>query len=826
VKYAARGLRRKPGFTAAVVLTLGLGIGANATMFSIVDRLLFRPPAYIQAPERVHRVNLAVSTERDGEFINGTMSYKRYVELSEWTTTLDVTAAFTSPRPAVGVGEAAREMPVGAVSSTFWKLFDARPVIGRFFTADEDRAPNGTFVAVLGYGYWQASYGGRSDVLGQSLTVGSQAYTIIGVAPSGFMGVALTAPAAFIPITAFAGTQFSARMDGPFTGRRTSNYHDAHNIQWMEMLARRKPGVSLAAATADLSNAYRRSYIAHKAASPRIRATELAKPRAIAAPVMRERGPNQGGDSKVATWLVGVAAIVLLIACANVGNLLLARAFARRREVAVRLALGVSRGRLLRQLVTESLLLAGLGAVAGLALAQWGGGVLRGALLENVDWPSAFGDARVLLFTGGAAIVAGLLTGIAPAFHAGRGDIASTLKAGAREGTYQRSRTRLSLLIVQGALSVVLLVGAGLFVRSLRNVQTLDLGYDGTRVMYAEVKMRGVKLDSTGSDALRQRLLDAARSLPFVESASRTVTVPFWISMTQDLYVAGIDSVSRLGDFYSHVVSPEYFETMGTALRRGRAFTAADVPNAPRVMVVSESMGRKLWPAGDPIGQCVRIGADTMPCTSVVGVVQDTKRGSLSEDDGLQYYLPIEQLGSGQGGGLFVRARGDATPWTDALRRELQKAMPGVSYVTVTPLEEILGSQTRSWKLGATMFTVFGLLALLVAAVGLYSVIAYNVAQRTHELGVRVALGAQSPDVVRLVVGEGVRVSVIGIAIGSVVALGAARYVGPLLFDVSPKDPVVFSIVAAVLLAVALLASFVPALRASRVDPSVALRAD
>jgi len=824
-KYAGRGLRRKPGFTAAVVLTLALGIGANATMFSIVDRLLFRAPAYIQAPERVHRVNLGQTTAREGEFIGSTISYKRFVELTEWTTTLDATAAMTSPRMAIGIGERAREMPVGAVSAGFWRFFDMQPALGRFFTPAEDRVPDGTPVAVLGYGYWQANYGGRADVLGTPLTIGSRAYTIIGVTPERFMGVSLTAPAAFIPITAFAGVQFSSRGEGLF-GPPRATYYGAHNIQWMEMLVRRKPGVSVATVTADLTSAYRRSYAAQQETSRFLRPIGLAKPRVIAAPLLRERGPRQGNDSKVATWLVGVAAVVLLIACANVSNLLLARAFARRREVAVRLALGVSRGRLVRQLLTESVMLAALGAVAGLALAQWGGGVLRGMLIENVDWPSAFGDERVLLFTMGAALSAGLLTGLAPALHAGRGDIAGALKAGAREGTYQRSRTRVVLLVLQGALSVVLLVGAGLFVRSLRNVRTIDLGYDGARVMYTELKMRGVRLDSTQSDALRRRLMEQAQSLPFVEHASRTVTVPFWMSMNQELHVAGIDSVSRLGDFYYHAVSPDYFATMGTRLPRGRGFTTADTRSSPPVMVVSESMGRKLWPGRDPIGQCVRIGADTVPCTEVVGIANDIKRGSLSDDEGLQYYLPIDQLRSGTGGGLFVRTRGEATDWSEALRRELQKSMPGVSYVTVTPLEEILGSETRAWTLGATMFTVFGALALLVAAVGLYSVIAYDVAQRGHELGVRVALGAQSSDVARLVVGGAMRVAVAGVVIGTVVALAAARYVGPLLFAVAPTDPMVFITVALVLLAVGVLASILPAVRASRVDPNVALRAD
>ena len=338
--------------------------------------------------------------------------------------------------------------------------------------------------------------------------------------------------------------------------------------------------------------------------------------------------------------------------------------------------------------------------------------------------------------------------------------------------------------------------------------------------------MRGVALDSLQATDLRNRLLATAEALPYVESAARTVSVPFWSSITLDLFVAGIDSVDRLGDFYFHAVSPKYFETMGTHIRRGRGFAAADGRNAPLVMVVSESMARKLWPGQDAIGQCVRVSADTVPCTQVVGIAQDIKRGSLSDDAGLQYYVPIDQRERTMPGGLFVRIRGNAPQFADQLRRALQPVMPGVSYVTAMPLDDVLGSQTKSWTIGAAMFTIFGALALLVAAVGLYSVIAYNVVQRTHEIGVRVALGARSSDLVRLVVGEGLRVSLAGLVIGCLIALGAARYVGPLLFDVSPRDPLVIGGVGVTLLLVAILASAMPAWRASRVDPSVALRGD
>ena len=822
IRYAARGLRRKPGFTAAVIATLGLGIGANATMFGIVDQLLFRPPSYLLSPDRVHRIWLARTFEREGEFSSSNMSYKRYQEFTDWNQTLERTAAFFFTDMAIGTGESAREMRVGGVSSSFFGFFDAPPVIGRYFSADEDKVPDGTNVAVLGYGLWQTNYGGKPDVIGKTIQIGSKTSTIIGVAPRGFTGTAPTVPAAFVPITAFADDLF-----GSFGSDRPNRptYYGTHNMSWMEMLVRRKPGVTEANATAELTTMYRRSYQAQQAENPGATPIEKLKPRVIAAPVLRERGPNRGTDTKVATWLAGVAGVVLLIACANVGNLLLARAFGRRREIAIRLALGVGRGQLLRQLVAESLMLAMLGAAAGLALAQWGGGLLRKLLLREADWTAVFQDPRVLLFTMAATLFVALLTGLAPALYAAHADISATLKAGAREGTYHRSRTRMVLLVAQVAMSVLLLVGAGLFVQSLLKVKTLDLGYNPDRVAFVSLEMRGVTLDGPGRVALRQQLMDRVNALPFVEASTRTVTVPFYMNMNQDLTVPGIDSVSKLGDFYYHAGDPDYFRVMGTRIVRGRGLTISDTKAASKVIVVSQSMAQKLWPGQNALGQCVKVGADTMPCNEVVGIAQDIKRGSLTDEDGLQYYLSIDQA-ERTGGGLFVRTRGSAKSHTEELRRELQRGMPGASYVTITPLEDILAPEMRPWTLGATMFAVFGGLALLLAALGLYSVIAYNVAQRGQELAVRSALGARAKDVVRLILGEGLKLAFAGIVIGIGLALAASRWVGPLLFEMSPNDPAILGGVVATLFGVAILAGSIPAWRAARVDPNLALRSD
>jgi predicted permease len=517
--------------------------------------------------------------------------------------------------------------------------------------------------------------------------------------------------------------------------------------------------------------------------------------------------------------------VVLLIACANVANLLLARALRRRREIAMRLALGVTRGRLLSQLLTESVLLAVLGGAVGMIIAHWGGAALRAGLLPQSEAAAGFRDMRTVLYAAVAAIAVGLVTGIAPILQATRADLTNDLKAGTREGTYGRSRMRVGLLIVQGALSVILLVGAGLFVRSLGNLHAVRLGYDVDPVMMVELNMRGVELDSAPKIALRRRLLEVATSIPVVQNASLQVGVPFWSSWSVSLYVEGIDTVFKLGNFMVNAVSPSYFETFGTRLLRGRGIQEGDLEGGPRVIVVSEKMGKVLWPGQDPIGQCIRVGADTVPCTHVVGIAEDIKAGSLKPDSNFYYYVPAAQF-SPQSGGLFVHVRGNARQHLETVRKRLQQEMPGASYVKLTPFSEVMGQQTQSWRLGATMFVAFGALALILAEVGLYSVIAYNVTQRQHELGVRLALGARAPDLVRMVVTDGLKVVGVGVAFGLAVALWAGKFVAPLLFSVSPRDPSVFALVALTLIAVAVAASWMPARRASRVDPNVVLRSE
>ncbi|HEY4101039.1 MAG TPA: ABC transporter permease [Gemmatimonadales bacterium] len=820
IRYAVRGLRNRPGFAIGVIVTLALGIGANAAMFSIVDRLLFRAPPFMHDASRSHRVVLT-STFR-GRINQGTSApYARFVDLTQNTHSFERTALFVENSLAVGVGADAREMQVGVVTSGFFGFFDATPVLGRYFTAAEDAPPRGSPVAVLSYGMWQTQYGGRRDVVGQQVQIGSTLYTIIGVAPKHFAGLwPETPPAAFVPASVFAAEQWAG------LGQH-GDWSKTYALYWADMIVERKPGVTVAQASADLTQAFVQSYRIDLAARPRQPPVDIAKPHAIAASILSERGPTESSLAKVATWIGGVALIVWLIACANVANLLLARALQRRREIAVRLALGVTRGRLAGQLLTESLILAVLGGVSGVLLAQWGGAVLRTEFLSKTSTASVVNDPRALIFAGAAALLAGLLTGLAPLAQTRRMNLNRDLKEGAREGTYQRSGLRSALLVVQGMLSVVLLVGAGLFVRSLRHVRAVPLGYQPEHVLLVERNMRGVALDSASSVALIRSLDAKAGTIPGVEHVSRQLTMPFWNTSTATgIRVRGVDGIDSVpGSFDMNAVSPDYFATMGTRIIAGRGIGIQDAAGAPPVMVVNESMAKALWPHASAIGQCVLGGGNPPVCTTVVGVSEDIKDNSLSDHAGYYILRPAEQVQPDHGG-LFVRVQGDPDAMLEPVRKALQAVMPGASYVTVTPIRDIIGDQTQAWELGASMFVIFGALALLLAAIGLYSVIAFNVGQRMHEIGVRVALGAGRRDIVGHVVTGGLKLAAAGVILGVAVSLGGSHWIEPLLFQESSHDPVIFGVVAAVLLVVAALASFIPARRAARVDPMRALRAE
>jgi len=817
VRYAWRSLRTRPAFAVGVVLTLGLGTGANAAMFGIVDRLLFRAPAYLWDAERVHRFygtylwNGALLTERSYE-------YRRYQDLQRSATAFDALAVAETRQVAVGSGEAMREMTVMIASASMFGMFDVRPVLGRFFTEAEDGLPVGESVVVLSHAYWQSTFGGRADALGQSISVGDGVYTVVGVAPAGFIGFSETeVPALFVPVTTFAW-------------HTAPDFADHYGWSWLEIFMRRRPDVSVAAANADITRAYAQSWERQRDGATNFPTAADAAVRAEAGPVLLGRGPMAGPEAKVIAWVMGVAVIVLLVACANVVNLLLARSVTRRREVALRLALGVSRYRLVQQLMTETMLLAVLGGMVGLAAAQWGGRTVRSLFLQDDSLGAVAGDMRTLLFTAAITLLLALMTGLAPALQALRADVAGTLKAGGRDTGYRASALRSGLLLLQGVLSVVLLVGAGLFVRSLHNVRSLRLGYDIDPVVLVNATLRGVELDRAGAFALMDRVLEAAQAVPGVRLATPVVSVPFWSNEGRGPpHVPGRDSLARLGRFILQAGTPDYFDALGTRILQGRGFTSADRADAPPVTVVSQAMADALWPGMNAVGRQMRIGNDTMPFLTVVGVAEPMRGLRLENEAEYWYFLPLEQyrkLFRAPHGRLLVRVNGRAQDFVEALRARLQQEMPGSSYVTVMPLRTLVVPEQRAWQFGATMFLAFAVLALVLAAIGLYSVVAYAVAARTRELGVRIALGASLVAVARQVIGQGVYFAVAGIVLGGAIALAAARWVEPLLFDTPARDPLVFAVVTGILLVVALLATVRPALRATRVDPTVALRTE
>ena len=822
IRYAIRGLLHSPGFTVTVVATLGLGIGANAAMFAVIDRLMFRPFPLMRDPGSVHRVYLqtTVNGQRNA---NATIPYARYLDLMRSPQSFTAHATVSEWRVGVGVGRNTRIQKVAGVSASFFSFFDMEGVRGRLFTAVEDQRPMGSLVALVTHEYWQSEFGG-SDVLNSLLRVGKFDYTIVGILPPGFVGTVQGGPAQiFVPITTIPANLNPWQRD---------IYATQYSWDWLEVIVRRKSGVSIAAANAELSQAYRRSRDAQREANPRVLPDSIAHPQAIAAPLRDGRGPAPGPESRVLLWVSGVAAIVLTIACANVANIMLTRVLRRRREIAVRLALGVSRARLLGQFVIEALLLAAIGVIAGILFAQWGGSAIRSLLLPEGSTFNLATDWRTLTMAGTLAMFAALLTTLGPAILAARSELTSSLKSGGRGGSYRRSRLQTALLVVQGALSVALLVGAGLFVRSLNRVHDISLGFDVSRVVEVYPDLRDPDLDPRIEAATYRRMLAAAKLIPGTAGAARANS-QFFQSSTARLRVPGIDSVEQLGRFNFQVISPEYFNVVQTRILRGRGFVPADAEHTPRVAIVSESMARALWPGREPLGQCMEVtwepaaNVPFAPCTTVVGVAEDVAYRGLTDEQRFVYYLNVEQMPGGWARQTLIRLTGEPTAAElERLRVAMQQVMPGDGLVVLRRLQDAVDDQSRSWRLGTTLFVAFGGLAVFVAAVGLYGVIGYTIAQRMHELGMRIALGARSTHILRLVLGQGVAFAAAGVVIGLVVAFVAAHWIEPLLYKQSPRDPLVCAGVATIMMLVGALASLPPALRAVKADPSRSLRAD
>ena len=815
VRVTLRQLRRAPALTLGIVGTFALGNGANASMFDLLDRTLFRAPPMLANVNATHRI---VFTGGDNFAPNTGADYRTAQDLQQWTNSFSSFGAYwSSSGMAAGAGMETREVPVAGFGASLWPMFAMRPALGRFYGPTEDQPPSGAQVVVLDYAYWQSQFGGRADVLGRSLPVGEKIYEIIGVTPKGFRGFGrAAAPAVYVPIASVASHVMGG--DEPLA------WVNEYGGSWLSLIAIRKANISVDAATSDLTQAYARSRAQSLIANNRTASASEAPLRAIAAHILPERGPMRSRVGSIVVWLAGVALVVLGIACANVVNLLIAHAERRTHEFAVRSAIGISRWRLAQQLLTESVVLSVLGALVGLVVAALTGSVLRQTVLGFTTHVATSAlEMRTVAATAVLTIIAGLVAGLYPAWVALRRPIATGLKAGPRTGTRASAPLRATLLAAQAALSVVLLIGSMLFVRSMRNLQQLPMGFDVDRLLYVNPQARTVEVSDPDREALLARLAERARQVPGVVNVARATSIPFWNSRTPRVFLPSGDTLPRSGRFVMQQASPDYFATTGTTLRRGRGIDRTDQTGSTPVMIVSDSMAARIWPRRDPIGECLRVGEATASCRQVVGVAAAIRRDDLTNDDGLQYYIPTSQGNPGMGG-LLVRFADGAAAHSEAMREALQPLIPGDGYVAPLALTDIIDPLRQSWRLGATVFTWFAVLALLLACGGIYSVIAYDVSRRSHELSIRLALGARQRGIVSLVLMGSLRVMAVGIAVGLVLAVFIGPFVEPQLFGITARDP--FSMAAATLAlgVAASLAAIFPASRASRVDPAHALR--
>lgn len=798
---SVRSLRREPAFAAVVAITLALGLGANATMFRVIDRLLLRPAPHVRDDGSLSLLYFQQETPQFGKVTFTSQSYPAFERIRESFASAGDVAAWWAMPSSSGRGSDARRLQVLFVTPNFFPLLGVHAWTGRLFDPaqwDAEPVPS----AVVTHAFALATYGDPAAAIGKTIQISGTTYTVTGVAPPGFVGAELHRVDVFLTMQSAVGAIIKT-------------WRTNRNVRWLVMVTKRHSGVSPEQAGATMTTALR--------AYGRENAKSDSTVSVVAGSIVRARRPDGTATARIALWLSGVAILVLLVACSNVANLLLARAIRRRRELAVHLALGVSRARLTRAIVTESVLLGAMGGALALLLSVWGDQLLRATLLADIPLEGSALDFRLGAFVALLVVLAALLAGAVPAFVASGTPLVESLKSGSRESGGRRHSMRTALVVVQGTLSVILLVGAGLFVRSFARATSADLGFVAPGLIVASPDVDAVARNPEDAEQRWKAVAEAVRALPGVSSVAQSTTVPFE-SQWDDRIMLNGDTLPppKGGGPYVNAVSADYFRTMGTPLRRGRDFTKADAKGAERVAVINETMAAQVWPAREAIGECFGI-PDTDGCVRVIGIVPDARVTAISDVAPQHYYLPLAQSPP-PFQSLMVRFEGDEGSAVATVRRAILSVEPSLPYVDVRPMAEIVGSQVRSWKLGATMFTLFGGLGLIVAALGLYSVVAHDVTQRRREMGVRMALGARREDVARLVVGSGVRQAVAGMALGLVIAWAVSTRVADLLFETSPRDPWIYGGVVALLLLVAILASFIPARRASKLDPADVLR--
>jgi len=804
VRYALRGLRRSPGFALVAILIIGLAIGVNTMVFTWVERLVLRPLPGVPESQRL----VALQLQDQGGA--GNLGYLDYRDWRDGARAFDGLAAYGDfPPVSLRVSGPAEQAYAEGVS---WNMFDVlrvRPALGRGFRPEEEseRTP----VAVISHSLWRRSFGGDSGVVGRHVMLNGNDFTVVGVTPPDFAGpqVGLRYDL-WIPLTLLEQV---AGWDGALSVR---------GWRLVDMgIARLRPGVSLEQARQDMNAVHRRvaevnpGY--HRNTSPLVRRFTDTGVSAWLRPVMGA--------------LLGVTVLLLLIACANLANLLLARASSRGREMGVRVAIGAGRGHLVRQLLTESLVLACGGGIVGVLIAAWGKDVAL-ALMPATGFPIGFDlslDARVLAIAALVTVATGVAFGFAPALRASNTSLATAMRDGASSASVRRSRLQSGLVVAQVALSLVALACAGLFVRGLQRARAVDTGIrQPENVLLVDVNTLAAGYSDSAGAALVDRLLERVRALPGVRSAAVATQLPLGFGGFSDMSVEIDGYTFRENEDRTALiswVSAQYFETAGVPILRGRGITEQDRSGAPDIVVVNEAFARRFWPGQDPIGKRLRAGGSTGPWRTVVGVSRDVKGRSLAEAAPATFYRPIQQAFSSRFT-LHVRSEGDPRALQQTLRRAFEELDPNLPLAGVRTMAQHMSAASFVQRMGAWLLSSFGALALVLAAVGLYGVLSYSVAQRTREMGVRIAVGASRKDVLALVVGRAMRLTAIGLAAGIVLAAGAGRLLRSQIFGVSPLDPVTF--VGAVLLlgAVALLAAWLPARRAARVDPIVALQSE
>jgi putative ABC transport system permease protein len=799
LRYAVRALLRQPGFSIAVALTLALGIGADTAIFSVVHGVLLRPLPYPNDEQ------LMTVWTKLASGVTETASIPDYDDWKAQNTTFARMSAYANSNDNLAAPGGDPERVASArVIPDFFSTLGVTPAAGRWFVPDEFVFGSHR-VVVLGHGLWVRRFGANPAIVGQTITLNARPYTVVGVAPESMRLPAraqLWSPLAFDP------------ANGP-QGRRND---------FLSVVGRLKPGVSESRAQSDMDAIGRRLAAGYPATNA-----------GVGVKVISLHDQLVGGIRPALVVFSAAVGLVLLIACANVANLLLARATARDREMAVRAALGAARARLVRQMLTESLVLAVTGGMLGLVLAWWGVQALKAAAPPTLPRLDEIGlDPVALGFTAVAVIVTGFLFGIAPALRGSSYALHSTLSAGGRGGIGggRGERLRGVLVVAQVALALVLLVGSGLLVRTFERLQQVDLGLEPRNVLTAQVVLPGAKYPSEDRmlgffEALRDRLT----STPGVQVAGFASDVPLAGGYSYISFAVIGQPVPQTGqslpDAIPTVATPEYFSALRIPLVAGRLFGPSDGPKAPRVVVVNQELVKKAFAGRDPIGERISFGnpTDSTSWLTIVGVVGSTRLEGVGLETYAQAFTPLAQSPVPY---VYVIARtaGDPLTLTGALRRDVAALDPTLPIASIMSMEQRAGESVAQFKLNSVIVTLFAAVALVLASIGIYAVISYAVVQRTREIGIRMALGAARGDVVRLIVRDGMLPAVIGVAVGAAGAFGVTRLMRTLLYGVSATDPLVFTAVAGALVAVGLGACWAPARRASRVDPNVALRND